>query len=179
MALLADARSVLTGAHYDTWLWQRKDDMVLCFEDDSIIGFVHEFANAASLLSEWAEREAAVLTNYAPNLRASGQKAWNVYSIFLTEERCNRQTARAVMRIDENFEGTRKIARPHVTSAPMVIRALLPLLPIQARIALDATNTMSLFRERLHAAIPPKLADATLRKASLDEIIAIALDGSP
>jgi hypothetical protein len=174
MPLLTDARAVLSSSGYDTWLWQQKELIVLCFEDDSLIGFLHEFVTATDLIENWRRRESIVLTHFAPNLKTSAQKAWNVYSVFLTEDRCDRQLSRRVMRIDENFESTRKIARPHVAPS-MVARALLPLMPIQAAVNLDINNSKDIFKQRLQAVAAPRLVDATLSESPPDQLAMIAL----
>ena len=66
----------------------------------------------------WRGELKQVLGQHATELRAAGTKAWNVYSLFLTAETAPDQ-ARAIERIEEDFEFTRKIARESVRqSAP-------------------------------------------------------------
>jgi hypothetical protein len=178
MDILTDARAQLSEAGYDAWLWQSQNAVALCFEDDSIIGFLHQFDSASQLLEQWQGRESAILTSYAPSLRASGQKAWNVYSVFLTDERCDMPVARRVMQLDENFENTRKIARPHVASTDMLKRALLPLLPIQSNINLLREDVQPLLRSRFENVVKPSLAEAVLSLAPNDEIAKIAAGSS-
>ena len=49
-----------------------------------LIGFAHVFESTAAL--PWEGDQAAVLKQYNVALRNAGDKAWNVYSIFLTDD---------------------------------------------------------------------------------------------
>ncbi|MCY4463796.1 MAG: hypothetical protein OXC26_25880 [Albidovulum sp.] len=146
---------VLRDAHYDTWVSTGTSSPVTCFESAALIGFVHVFDSARALLDDWETRQRHVLARHAAALRGAGTKAWNVYSLFLTADSAPDQ-ARAIQRIDEDFELTRKIARESVRSAGDVERALLPLISIRSKPSLGASN----FNDRLRARLKDLPQDA-------------------
>jgi len=69
----------------------------------------------------------------AAQFRAAGDKAWNVYSVFVTEARASIEEHRQVRWIEEDLERTRKITATGVIAREDVVKALLPLLPIMAK----------------------------------------------
>jgi hypothetical protein len=139
-SLLNQSEIALRRAGYDTWPWSNGLVPVICFENDTVVGFVHVFADADDLHSRWLAAQATALDRHATALRRAGDKAWNVYSIFLTASSAPASIARAIERIEEDFTMTRKIARTGVVTAADVARALLPLLPIQSKPVLDTSN---------------------------------------
>ena len=60
-------------------------DVAFAFEDDNVFGFVIEYADAEKLLSNWQADQSKLLERFAPALRNSGPKAWNVYAVMLTD----------------------------------------------------------------------------------------------
>jgi outer membrane protein TolC len=109
-----------------------------------------------------------VLSRHSASLRAAGAKAWNVYSVFLAEEKALTKR-REVERIEENFTLTRKIARAGVRTQDDVERALLPLAAVKAQPILSDTD----FEDRLRTRLKDVSADvltAFLGSASAEEV---------
>ena len=148
MDILKQVEIVLRDADYKTWVPTGTSLRVTCFESAALMGFVHVFDSARALLDEWKARQKQVLGQHATELRAAGTKAWNVYSLFLTAETAPDQ-ARAIERIEEDFEFTRKIARESVRTTDDVERALMPLISIRSKPLLRASNFNDRLRSRL------------------------------
>lgn len=162
---------VLRDAQYDTWVSTGTSSQVTCFESAALIGFVHVFDSARSLLDEWDTRQKHVLARYAATLRAAGVKAWNVYSLFLTAESAPDQM-RAIERIEEDFEFTRKIARQSVRTVDDVELALLPLISVRSKPSLGEYNFNDRLRARLKD-LPEKAVTAFLSDTSSIEVARI------
>jgi hypothetical protein len=171
MDIATQAEIALRRAGYETWLWTGVSPAVTCFENAALIGFVHVFSSVEELLARWEAAQQAVLFRHSAALRAAGAKAWNVYSVFLAEEKAltNR---RAVERIEENFALTRKIARDGVRTQDDVERALLPLAAVKAQPILSDTDFQDRLRSRLKNVSADVLA-AFLGAASAEEVARI------
>lgn len=148
MDILTQAEIALRNAQYETWSWAGPGGQVTCFESAALIGFVHIFETADTLMARWQGTQKATLARHAAMLRGAGAKAWNVYCIFLTAERAPMLT-RSIERIEEDFTLTRKIARAAVTTPEDVEKALLPLMGIRAQPVLGVTNFEDRLRNRL------------------------------
>ena len=109
MNIATQTEIVLRDAGYDTWTSETSLAPVVCFENAALIGFLHVFTSANALLADWESRQRSALARYAAALRSVGAKAWNVYSLFLTED-SDGSVYRQIERIEENFSLTRKIA---------------------------------------------------------------------
>lgn len=138
----------LRESGYDTWPWSGASPPVICFENTAIVGFLHQFDSGAALLSGWEGAQEKALARHAPMLRVAGTKAWNVYSIFLTSERVELSTQRAIERLEEDFSLTRKIARSGIQLAEDLGNALLPLAPIKAKPLLEQARVEDRLRLR-------------------------------
>ena len=138
----------LRDAGYATWRARQGSNFVICFENPVLVGFVYVFDSAAALLTQWESTQKTVLKQYSGALRDAREKAWNVYSIFLTgEEDPSRQ--RAIERLEENFALTRKIARGSIRTEKDVRHVLLPITSVQARPSLGATDFEDRLKNRL------------------------------
>lgn len=157
MDIATHTEILLRGAGYETWTWTGAAPAVICFENAALIGFVHVFPSANDLLARWQVAQNAVLSRHGPALRAAGAKAWNVYSVFLTEELASAQQ-RAVERIEEDFALTRKIARAGVRTQDDLDRALLPLTAIRAQPLISETDFEDRLQARLKDVSPDVLA---------------------
>ncbi len=162
---------VLRDAQYDTWVSTGTSSPVTCFESAALMGFVHVFDSARAMLDDWETRQKHVLARHAAALRAAGAKAWNVYSLFLTAESAPDQM-RAIERIEENFELTRKIAHESVRTVDDVERALLPLISVRSKPSLGASNFNDRLRARLKE-LPPEAVTAFLSDTSSVEVARI------
>ena len=148
MDIFTQSEIVLRRAGYDTWSWSGAPPSVVCFENLSVVGFIHVFVTADALLAKWQSDQEAVLARNAPALRGAGTKAWNVYSVFMTDEQAPARQS-AIDRIEEDFSLTRKIARIAVRTADDVERALLPLVGVKAQPVLGDAQFESRLRNRL------------------------------
>lgn len=140
---------VLREAGFTTHLASLNGSSIVCFEDDVLTGFGYVFADPGSLLARWKSTEMSILRRYAPSLRAAGEKAWNVYCVFLCSLGGDPDQDRQVHWIEEDLEQTRKIAACGLASREDLVRALLPILPLQYQPVLGPEDVS----ERLHARI--------------------------
>lgn len=147
MDIATQAEVFLREAGYQTWVWTGALPPVTCFENPTIVGFLHVFDSAQDLLRKWEEAQAHVLARHAAPLRAAGAKAWNVYSVFLTSEHAP-TLRREVERLEEDFSLTRKIARTAIQLSEDLDHALMPLAPIKAQPILEHANVEDRLRVR-------------------------------
>jgi hypothetical protein len=159
--LLAQIQGTLEGARYSTWLTEFEDLPVICFEDEVILGFVSVFSKPSDLIAGWRATEASLLRRFAPNIRGAGDKAWNVYSIFLCSDVANDTEAREIRWIEEDLDRTRKLTANGVMTREDVINALLPLLPLQHQPLLLTDDIKERLKRRIQA-IAPRAAEVAL-----------------
>jgi hypothetical protein len=113
------------------------------------------------MIDRWRETEAMLLARYAAQFRAAGDKAWNVYLVFVTEARGSIEERREVRWIEEDLERTRKITATGVVAREDVVKALLPLLPIMAKPVLAPEDSMQRLLRRIEV-ISPQVRDVAL-----------------
>ncbi|MBS0176401.1 MAG: hypothetical protein JSR64_20400 [Nitrospira sp.] len=171
MDIATQTEVLLRGAGYETWTWTGAPQAVICFENAALIGFVHVFPSANDLLTRWQEAQNAALSRHGPALRAAGAKAWNVYSVFLTDEQAPTQQ-RAVERIEEDFALTRKIARAGVRTQADLERTLLPLTAVRAQPLISETDFEDRLRARLKD-VSPDVLTAFLGTTPAEEVARI------
>ena len=147
MDIPTQAEIVLRDGQYETWVWNGPVP-ITCFENASVMGFLHVFVSSTALISGWPEVQQATLARHASIIRSAVAKAWNIYFVFLTAD-SDPAALRSIERIEENFSQTRKIARGALQTPADVERALLPLVPIRARPILGASQFESRLRTRL------------------------------
>ena len=157
MSILDMAARRLSAARYDV----TSTTGHVRFEDASVLGFVAEFVSVAALLDEWIRAEETFLREHAAELRRDRRKAWNVYSILLTQERASAEQTRRLIAVEENFQATRKIARAGIAIDRDIDNALGVLLPIRHRVSLSSENALDLLRDRL-SALPPSAVHSML-----------------
>lgn len=173
---LSQVQGVLQAGGYRTWLTPLENRTAVCFEDDAVLGFVALFDDPAAVLRSWQQTERAFLAQYGNDLRNAGDKAWNVYSVFLASESADASTARSIRAIEEDLERTRKITAVGVSHRDAVVSALLPLLPLQQQPALDREDVGERFRRRV-TAIAPQAADMLLNEDVSPKDVARMLAG--
>jgi hypothetical protein len=159
--LLAQIQATLNGARYSTWLAEFETLPVICFEDEVIFGFVSVFSKPNDLITRWRATETSFLRRFAPNIRSAGDKAWNVYSVFLCSEAASDTEAREIRWIEEDLERTRKLTANGVTTREDVTIALLPLLPLQHQPLLLTDDIKERLTRRIQA-IAPRAAEVAL-----------------
>lgn len=166
---MSDVQSMMQGvlqeAGYRTWLVAISKRSALCFEDDSVMGFACVFNDAASLLNDWREIEMTFLRLHGDRIRSAGEKAWNIYSVFLASGAASNHTqGREIRLIEEDLERTRKIAATSITHTEALVAAVLPLLPLQIQPVLDREDVTERFRRRL-LTIAPSAAEVVLNES--------------
>jgi hypothetical protein len=156
--VLSMVQVTMQNANYQTWA---VGVTTVCFEDEASMGFVCEFDSPKQMIGKWRETEAMLLARYAPQFRAAGDKAWNVYSVFVTEAHASVEERREVRWIEENLERTRKITATGVVSREDVVKVLLPLLPIMAKPVLAPEDSTQRLLRRIEV-ISPRVRDVAL-----------------
>jgi hypothetical protein len=175
--LTSTLQIILQEARYKVWLASVERLTAVCFEDEAIMGFACLFGDAKSLLDQWRTVEGALLNRYAPRLREAEDKAWNVYSIFLSAAAATQSQVREIRQIEEDLERTRKIAACGLTGRDEVVTAMLPVLPLQYRPRLDGEDLTERLRKRI-ATFAPMAADAALNE-QVSPAEVVRLLGSP
>jgi hypothetical protein len=158
---LSMLQGVLQEGGYRTWLTPVEKRTAVCFEDNSVMGFAMLFDDPSMLLATWRSVETAFLLQHADRIRVAGDKAWNVYAVFLTTATTNAGDIRAIRSIEEDLERTRKIAASGVSQREALVGALLPLLPLQQRPVLEQEDVTARFRRRV-LSIAPSAAEIML-----------------
>lgn len=128
MQLLHEAESVLRNAAFKT-AHDRHHENVVAFEDDVVVGFVAIHNDVGSIIERWRKQQDDFLARNATFLRRDPRKAWNVYSVFLTEAP-SAERGWDLFSIEADFNGTRKIARCGLLNRSDVVRALSSILPL-------------------------------------------------
>jgi hypothetical protein len=147
MDISTQAEIVLRDGQYETWVWSGPVP-ITCFENASVMGFLHVFESSAALIGRWQEVQHSTLARHASIIRSAAAKAWNIYFVFLTAD-SDPAATRSIELIEEDFSQTRKIARGAVRAPADVERALLSLVPIRAKPVLGASHFESRLRTRL------------------------------
>ena len=151
--LLDNVRSVLDEAGYVTVSPQPDTDH-LQFEDISIMGYVQTLPSVEAMLKSWKEIQDTFLRENATRFLRDATKAWNLYTVFLTEQPSTGTFAADLFAIEEDFRGTRKITRAGIVSRDDVLTVLSPLLPLQNLLSLGVRDAGKRLRDRLGAAHP-------------------------
>lgn len=175
---LTTAQTKLSKVGYETWQEAAETDRVY-FEDRSVFGMVTTYASVRDLLEEYEARQDQFLKAYENALRSASNQAkvWNAYTVHLTvgnfsgNDRERAKEENKLFEIEENFQGTRKIARANVTDDEDIVDALLPLLPIQRKPKLAAED----YRKQLEAELSEEFNESFLsvldEDASPDDIV--------
>jgi hypothetical protein len=159
--LLSMSQVILKEAGYAVRLATIQKSPVVCFEDGAVLGFCATFESPIDLIKRWPSVENEILVQFAPSFRAAGEKAWNVYCVLLCDAVASGDQRREIGFIEENLERTRKIAESGVSSRDQLIRALLPVLPIQHRPVLLDSDATTRLKKRIRD-ISPKAEEAAL-----------------
>jgi hypothetical protein len=168
--ILETTREVLTGASFTVRQLPSTADGpeairgALAFENDTVIGFVLAYDTVAALVLDWRAASDALIRAHAELLGAAGQKAWNTYLVLLAVKEAGFGEALTLGQIEEDLEGTRKIARAGVSGLVTARGALLPLLPFRAAPVLDPVDMPAEIRERA-GEVSPEVIRAFLSHA--------------
>lgn len=170
--ILGMVQEQLLAGGYSVGTADDQDGPVVLFENDSILGFVLCFADAADLLERWQVTSQRVLQSAQFALRRAERKAWNAYLVFLAEAPGDYGQNIMLGGIEEDLVGTRKIARAGIADAEDVRAALLPLLAIQNAPRLDAVDMPAEIRLRT-SELPGELVDAFLSGAAESTLLQV------
>jgi hypothetical protein len=140
------------------------------FEDGALLGFVHS-TSLRKILSTWSTRQRDFVTRNAGFLRKSSMKAWNLYSVFLTDDAVGPEERKAITNIEEDFHATRKIVQAGIASLNDVTRALYPFIPIQNLVSFHTDDVLETLRARL-GTLPLAAVKALLDQRKTDERVA-------
>lgn len=172
MDLLHDVEAVLVGSGYETRVASAPENS-LYFEDESLFGYCLIHRSVAELIANWSSSQDIFLTTHAPSLRRADQKAWNCYSVHLTDVRATTEELRDLFAIEEDFRSTRKIARAGIASTADLTRALFPILPLQNTVRIRSTDSQKDLSARLHW--PAAATRALLGTGSVHDILELLL----
>ena len=170
--IAGESERLLSRAQFSVMPVIGLDIEALCFENHSVIGFLHVYENVDLLISRWRSDSEAVFRHHAFAIRKAGPKAWNTYTVFLSSGDTDAKSLSALHLIEENLSGTRKIARGGIYAHADVDLALLSLLPIQNAPMLEAIDVENEIKSRT-SDVPPRGIEAFLSHRSYDEVINI------
>jgi len=162
--VLSAMQVVLREAGFATRLSSLDRSPIVSFEDDTLIGFGCVFESPDALLARWKTTEKSLLMRYAAGIRTAGEKAWNVYCIFLCGSAADTVHNRQVRWIEEDLEHTRKIAACGLATREDLLRALLPVLPLQYQPVLRPEDVTERLLTRIRT-IAPRAAHVMLNPA--------------
>lgn len=148
MDVLVETKAVLVNAGYDCVITKENTEQVY-FEDECVLGFVNIFPKLSDIISNWEQVQDNFLKKAASQLKNEPQKAWNVYSVFLTSDEGKKDQIQYIHRIEEDFRGTRKIVGYNLQTREDLKRVLLPLLPIQNKIVLEQEDYLERLRKEI------------------------------
>jgi hypothetical protein len=171
--IIDDARAVLESVGFATFL-ARPDASSLDFEDISIMGRLHVLESADQILKTWQSIQDQFLSENAEALGRDTTKAWNLYTILLTSEPPRADIEGRLFSIEDDFRGTRKIARGGIVSREDVTSALSPILPLQNVLPVDLADSKQRMLERL-ASVRPALRNLATG-TSAESIVAALLE---
>jgi hypothetical protein len=173
MSLLRDVDTVLQNAGYRV-VASASNPAMLFFEDHSLFGVVATYPSVEELLSGWRKTQDAFLQGHAMVLRSAAQKAWNCYTVHVTEEPANSGQRQRLFNIEEDFTSTRKIARGGITTQTDVHHALYPLLPVQNLVQMHTSREVSDLGARLHD-WPAPAVKALLGSTKSDDVLELLI----
>ena len=151
--LLSSTQVLLGEAGFTVRLTSFDKKATIAFEDEVVTGLVCIFATPESLIADWQSAELSLLKRFAHNLRQAGEKSWNVYCVFLCNATATEDQERPVRWIEEDLNRTRKIAACGIGTRDDLIRALLPLLPLQHQPSVEMDDATERLRSRIQAIV--------------------------
>jgi len=140
----------------------------LYFENSTIMGFASIETSYDDIVANWKSRQDEFLRANAKRLRIAPLKAWNAYSIFLTSAPSNVAQKRNLYLIEEDFQGTRKIARSDILTRDDVERALYPILPVRNIAPLQLGDPIE--RLWLKLELPERVRKGLLGSATAEDL---------
>lgn len=164
-------QGILRDAGFTTSLTSVDRSSVVYFEDNAVVGFGCLFESPAELIAQWKPRETSLLMRSSGRLRAAGEKAWNVYSLFLCASAADSTQRREVCWIEEDLERTRKVAACGISNREELVRALLPVLPLQYQPVIRPEDATVRLERRIHSIAPRASSVALDDSVPLAEVV--------
>lgn len=155
----------LSKAGYSLDNLETPEGTITTFENNTILGFVLYYQDAATLILSWNISSMRILDNARISLRKAGAKAWNAYLILLADEPGDYGQNVILGNIEEDLVGTRKIARAGVATSKNLRDALMPLLDVQNAPRLDKVDMVAEIKLRT-SELPKNLVKGFLSDAS-------------
>ena len=174
-SIISDSSTILREAGFSTKLVQINERSALAIESEVILGFVFHYETISIVKECWEKDINRAIADFQFSLRRSGQKAWNAYAIFLVSETPTYEELAALIAIEENLVGTRKIARADIKDETDLRSALLSLLPIQNAPQLESIDIENEIRQRA-SEIEQQGIDAFFSQADSSVILQILED---
>ena len=172
LRLLDDVRAVLHAEAFTTLLL-RPDSSVLYFEDSTVMGHVHVLASAEEILQTWEALQDTFLQRNATRLLVDPTKAWNLYTVLIASQTPPPDLDRALSSLEDDFRGTRKLARAGVLTKPDIATALAPILSFQNVSSVTLIDANIRLTERLHSVSP--LLSGLITGTPTDSLVASLL----
>lgn len=148
MNLTRTAAAILEAEGYSI-LWPEGTSTLFIFEDDTVVGFCKSYESVSNIIDNWEADQDSFIVSHSKLLRTAPQKAWNAYSVFVTEDESTSEHTERIANIEENFRASRKIVKTGIMSKDDLCLGLLSLLPIQNVVSLQTEDLMASARERL------------------------------
>ena len=174
--ILSATHTVLREQQFATRIIALGKESALLFEDESLLGFVYVFDATETMIESWAQVERAFLQIYSPRFRDAGDKAWNVYSIFMSAEDGAEPVRRRVRWIEEDLRLTRKLTGCGINTRQDLINVLLPLLALQQKPFLQSDDFGKRLKRRLQSFAPTVVETLTDERIETREIARILRD---
>ena len=162
---MSELHKYLSSAGYSVGNMETEEDTVTTFENDTVLGFVLHYQDAATLIENWRSSSLRVFERARFSLRQAGAKAWNAYLVLLADEPSDYGQNIILCSIEENLVGTRKIARAGVAEPEELRNALMPLLNMQNAPHLDKVDMVAEIILRT-SELPVDLVEGFLSNAS-------------
>jgi hypothetical protein len=175
--ILDEAEVVLRKDRFSTI--RLPDNSAFVFEDETVFGFVVEYSTAKDLLNNWQPNQDKLLERFSAILRNAGAKAWNVYTVLLTEGMTDdAQQTHIFETIEENLRHTRKIPRQNIRTPSDVRAALAPLLAVPTQSILAAESFEVRLTRKLEAEIGAEAAKSFLGEADEETVARLLAEKS-
>ena len=168
--LFTHSERVLAAVGYDLLRLSGTETPSLAFEGQTVLGFIHVYDTPIDLLKLWQRDHKDAIRRFSFAFRRAGDKAWNIYAVFLAAADADARALHALHVIEEDLSGTRKIARAGLHTSVDVRSALLPLLPVQNAPPLEAIDNASEIRERAQD-VPTAALDAFFENRPEEEVL--------
>lgn len=141
------------------------------------MGHIHVLETAEEIVTAWESIQDQFLRSNALRFAKDTTKAWNLYTVLLSTQMTTPEMAPRLFAIEEDFRGTRKIARGGVASREDILVALGPLLPLNNLVSVGPTDARQKLLDRLGAANPA--LRLVLTESKPEAIVSALMSGAP